>query len=151
MRWWLVLLTSVVPGFVFLSGVLVNTTHGWEKIADGAVVLAFAIFGVRTARLAIVARPDQLVVRDFFRTYRARWSEIASFELPPPYGTWRKAGLRIRLVDGRLISATLYAQNRFNTGRRSTRAVVQELNRLLQQNSGHTDVPEPDGQLSSDI
>jgi hypothetical protein len=27
--------------------------------------------------------------------------EIASFEMPPPYGTCRKVGLKIRLTDGR--------------------------------------------------
>jgi hypothetical protein len=138
MRWWMVMLTSVLPGLIFLSGVLVDSTHGWEKIANGAGVLAFAIFGVRTARLGMFAGSEQLVVRDWFRTYQVRWSEIASFELPPPYGTWRKVGLRIHLVDGGLISATLYGQNMFDTGRRSVRAVIQELDRLRAQNSDRT-------------
>jgi len=67
----MVLLTSVVPGLVFLSGVLVTRTHGWEKIASGAAVLAFAVLGVRIARLGIFAGPHHLVVRDCFRTYRS--------------------------------------------------------------------------------
>jgi hypothetical protein len=45
----------VVPGLVFLSGALVNSTHGWEKIANEAAVLAFTVLGVRTARLGIFA------------------------------------------------------------------------------------------------
>jgi hypothetical protein len=133
MRWWQVLLTSVLPGLVSLGGVL--ATHGWEKIANGVVFLAFAVLGVRTARLGIFAWPDHVVVRDYFRTYQIRWSEISSFEVPPPYGTWRNSGLRIRLVDGRLISASLYARNPFDTARRRTEDVVQELNQLLKQNS----------------
>jgi Bacterial PH domain len=141
----MVLLTSVLPGLIFLSGVLVNTTHGWEKIANGVVVVAFAALGVRTARLGIVACPEHLVVRDYFRTYRVRWTQIAGFELPPPYGRWRKAGLRIRLLDGQLISATLYARNLFDTGRRPARDIVRELNRLLRQNSDRTDLANPDG------
>jgi Bacterial PH domain len=142
-RWWIVLLTSVVPGLVFLSGALVNSTHGWEKIADGAAVLAFALLGVRTARLGIYAEPEQLVVRDYFRTYQIGWPEIASFELPPRYGTWRKSGLRIHLIDGRLISATLYRRGRLDSGR-AGRTVVQELDRLRRHNTGDRPVhPQP--------
>jgi hypothetical protein len=124
-------LTSVLPGLVFLSGALDYTTHGWEKVASGAVVLACVLFGVRVARLGMFAGPEQLVVRDYFRTYRIRWTEIASFEPPPPYETLRKAGLRIRLVDGHVISATLYARNGLDTGSRATLDAVQKLNRLL--------------------
>jgi Bacterial PH domain len=134
-RWWIVLLTSVVPGLVFLSGALVNGTHGWEKIANGAAVLAFAILGVRTARLGIFAGPEQLVVRDYFRTYQIGWPEIASFEMPPRYGTWRKTGLRIHLIDGRLISATLYQRGRLDSGR-AAHTVAQELDRLCRHNIG---------------
>jgi hypothetical protein len=131
-RWWMVLLTSVVPGLLFLSGMLVSSTHGWEKIASGAVVAAFALLGIRTARLGIFAEPEQLVVRDYFRSYHVLWSEIASFEMPPPYGTRRKVGLKISLTDGRLISATLYGRTPLDSGRRP-RAVIQELDRLRRQ------------------
>jgi len=128
----MVLLTSVVPGLVFLSGVLVTRTHGWEKIASGAAVLAFAVLGVRIARLGIFAGPDHLVVRDCFRTYQICWPEIARFEMPPRYGTWPKTGLRIHLTDGRLISATLYGRGRFDTGR-AAGTVVRELDKLRRQ------------------
>jgi hypothetical protein len=143
-RWLMVLFTSVAPGLIFLSGVLVNSTHGWEKIANGAAVLAFAVLGVRTARLGIFAWPERLVVRDFFRTYQIRWPEIASFEMPAPYGTWRKSGLRIHLIDGRVISATLYGRGQLDTGR-AVRTVVQELDRLRRQKTGDraADAPPP--------
>jgi hypothetical protein len=134
-RWWMVLLTSVGPGLIFLSGVLVSSTHGWEKIANGAAVVAFALLGVRTARLGIFAKPDQLMVRDYFRSYHVLWSEIASFEMPPPYGTWRKVGLKIHLTDGRPISATLYGRTPLDSGR-GAHTVIQELDRLRLQRIG---------------
>jgi Bacterial PH domain len=134
-RLWIVLLTSVVPGLVFLSGALVNSTHGWEKIGNGAAVLGFAVLGVRTARLGIFAGPERLVVRDYFRTYQIGWPEIASFEMPPRYGTWRKSGLRIHLIDGQLISATLYRRGRLDSGG-AARTVVEELDRLCRDNTG---------------
>ena len=127
----MVLLTSVAPGLIFLSGVLVSSTHGWEKIANGTAVAAFALLGVRTARLGIFATPEQLVVRDYFRSYHVLWSEIASFEMPS-YGAWRNVGLKIHLTDGRLISATLYGRTPLDSGR-VQRTVIQELDRLRRQ------------------
>lgn len=114
------------------GGVVTNTTHGWEKIANGIALLAFAILGIRIARLGIFAGPDELVVRDYFRTYRIAWPDVSAFEMPPPYGTWRKAGLRIRLHDGRLISATLYARGRIDSGT-AVRTVMEKLEQFRQQ------------------
>lgn len=136
MKFVLVLGTSVLPGLVFLSGVLASSTHGWEKIANGAAVLALTVSGIRTARLGIFAGPDHLVVRDYFRTYRIGWEEISSFEMPPPYPAWRKAGLRIHLSDGRLISATLYTRGQLDTGR-AARVAVEKLEQLRQQRIGN--------------
>jgi hypothetical protein len=138
-----VLLTSVIPGLVFLSGALVSSTHGWEKITNGAAVLAFAGLGVRTARLGIFAGPGQLLVRDYFRTYQIGWLEIACFEMPPRYGTWRNTGIRIHLTDGRLISAALYRRGRLDSGS-AARTVIQELDRLRRYNTGDRPVhPQP--------
>lgn len=94
--------------------------------------LAFAVLGVGTARLGIFSGPGHLAVRDIVRTCQVCWPEIASFEVPPRYGTWRKAGLRIHLIDGRLISATLYARGGFGAGRAAATA-VRELDKLRRQ------------------
>jgi hypothetical protein len=77
MRWSLFVLTSVW-GLIFLSGMTASSTHGSEKIASEVGLLAIAVLAVRTARLGIFARPEQLVVRDYFRTYQIRWQEITS-------------------------------------------------------------------------
>jgi hypothetical protein len=115
-RWLLVVLLSGGPGLIFLSGVVTPTTHGWEKIASAAVVLAFVMLGIRIARLGIFAGRDQLVVRNYFRSYRIGWPEISAFEMPPPYGAVSKTGLRIHLVGGRVISAALYSRGPFDSG-----------------------------------
>jgi hypothetical protein len=124
----LVALGSVLPGFIFFGGVVANSTHGWEKFASGAAMCVFAVLGIRIARLGIFAGPDELVVRDYFRSYRIAWREISAFEMPPQSGTLRKTGPRIRLLDGRLISATLYADSGSAAG-----TVLRELEQLWHQ------------------
>ncbi len=85
--------------------------------------------------MGIFAGPGHVVVRNYFRTYRIAWAEISGFEEPPPYGTFRKAGLRIHLSDGRLISATLYGRSGVDSGK-AARKVVGELEQLRRQRTG---------------
>jgi hypothetical protein len=125
-----------------LSALAVDSTHGWEKVAAGAAFLACVTLAVRSWRLAIIARPDQLVVRNFFRTVRISWQDIAAFETPPPYGALWKAGLGIRMKDGRLIAATAFGRNQYETGRVQA-AVMRELEELRHQRAGDR---APDGQ-----
>ncbi len=42
-------------------------------------------------------------------THRVEWSRVAGFEVPPPYGTLLKSGIRVRLHGGRLLSANACA------------------------------------------
>ena len=114
---------------------MTDTTHGWEKVGSGAAFLVLVVLAIRIANLGIFAGPDQLVVRDYFRTYRIRWEEISSFERPPPYGTLRKSGLRIHLSDGRVISATLYEQTRMDSGQAASVA-LEKLEQLRRQHIG---------------
>jgi len=117
------------------SGMMTDTTHGWEKVGSGAAFLVLVVLAIRIANLGIFAGPDQLVVRDYFRTYRIRWEQISGFEKPPPYGTLRKAGLRIHLSDGRVISATLYGRSGADSGHAASVA-VEKLEQLRQQHIG---------------
>jgi hypothetical protein len=80
-------------------------------------------------------------VRDFFRAYEIRWPEIARFEMPRT-GALRKAGLRIHLIDGRLISATIYGRRQLNT-HDAARQTIQELGQLREQYAGMVDPPVP--------
>ena len=114
---------------------MTDTTHGWEKVGSGAAFLVLVVLAIRIANLGIFAGPDQLVVRDYFRTYRIRWEKISGFEKPPPYGTLRKSGLRIHLSDGRVISATLYEESGTHS-RRAANAALEKLEQLRQQHMG---------------
>lgn len=134
MRWLIVVLFSATPGLIFLSGLGVSSTHGWEKFANGAALLAFVAFGIRIAKLGIFAGPEQIVVVNYFRTYRIGWAEVVGFEAPPTYGTLRHSGLRIHLTDGRLVSATLYQRGAWDVGT-AAGSVVRELERLRQQHA----------------
>lgn len=116
---------------IFLAGAGSSTTHGWEKVASAAGLLAFATLGVRIARTGIFAGPEQVIVRNYFRTYRVGWAEITGFD-PPRYRGRRQNGLGICLTDGAMIRATLYARGAADRGT-AARTVIQELERLRSQ------------------
>jgi hypothetical protein len=97
-RLWLILLTSVVPGVIFLAGVGSPTTHGWEKVASAAGLLAFAILGIRIGMTGIFAGPEQVIVRNYFWSYRVAWAEITGFD-PPRYRGRRQNGLGIQELE----------------------------------------------------
>jgi hypothetical protein len=128
-------LCSGAIGLLLLCDLAVSMPLGY-KTASGATALVFAYLAIRAARAAIVAEADHLVVRDIHRTYQIGWQEIARFETPPPYGTWRKAGLRIHLIDGQMISVIAYAQGLLDTGRPEV-TVVRELEQLRRQRTGN--------------
>ena len=86
----MVLFASVGPNLVFISGVGSSSTHGWEKIANGAAVLVFVALGVRIARMGIFADHTKLVVRDYFRTYRIGWRKSQPSRSPPGMGNCAK-------------------------------------------------------------
>ncbi|WP_420803218.1 PH domain-containing protein [Streptomyces spiramyceticus] len=68
----------------------------------------------RAARLAIVATPDHLVVRNIFRTHTVPWGEIASIAPPKSYGATRKGGIIVSRIDGSSLSATAYVRGPHN-------------------------------------
>jgi hypothetical protein len=105
-------------GVIFLAGLGSPTTHGWEKAGNAAAVLAFAIWRIRIARTGIFAGPEQVIVRNYFRTYRVGWAEITGFELPR-YRPRRQNGLGICLTEGAMIRATLYARAAADRGAHS--------------------------------
>lgn len=130
LRWSLVLLACVAPGIIFVSGATVPSTHGWEKIACWTVVLALAIVGIRIVRMGIFAGPGELVVRNFFRSYKIDWRDISGFEIAPS-GIWMIFGVKIRLLDGQVVSDTLYG-GRILSGF-PARKVIGELEQLRRQ------------------
>lgn len=90
------------------SGMDNNNPLGW-RIFWAVAVVALACLAVRCWRVAIIAGPDQLVVRNHFHTVRVSWKDITRFE--PPQGfqyVGPKMGLRIHLANGRVISASAF-------------------------------------------
>lgn len=79
----------------------------------------FTAVAVRFTRLAIVASPQRLTVRNFWTTRHIAWKEIE--EIAPPPALKRRStavhgqtgpGLRITLTGGRVIIANAYARSR---------------------------------------
>lgn len=114
---------SVVPGVIFLSGVMVTSTHGLEKAGNGVAVLVCVALGIRLAGLGVVADDDRIVVRNIFRTHRIRWPEITRFE--EEQQVFLRKGPRIHLIDGRFVAVTIYAKG--ETEGRPARRLIQEL------------------------
>jgi hypothetical protein len=126
-----------VLALVFLSGLAAGNADGLQWVLAGVGLSAGVILIVRIARMGVFAEHQWLVVRNLFVSYKIAWSQIARFEMPPPYGTLRKTGLRICLQDDRLISARLYSRGGIDqfadvTGCSSGR-VIEELRRLQQE------------------
>ena len=103
-------LVTGVYGAVHTIGV--NWAFGlW--VAWAAVGLAA---GVRSALVAVVATPDELVIRNFFTTRRISWPEVRAIDRPRPWvnagrysGFYNRGnGLHVRLSDGRTRIAGAY-------------------------------------------
>jgi hypothetical protein len=107
---------------------------GPGRLASGTAAAAACFLMIRAARAGIVAKPGHLVVRNTWWTHKVDWSHIARFEMPPPYGSVRKTGIRIYLRDGRVISAKAFAymgiDQYVDVTTRPARRAVEELSRL---------------------
>lgn len=96
-------------GLLLLRDLGLGHLSGWHwPTGVGVIVLACAFFVIRISRLAIIARADELVVRNVLWTYRIGWQDIVRFKPPDDKRTNLGLGLRIYLADGRVISATAY-------------------------------------------
>ena len=76
-----------------------------DRLGGQAVGLAA---GFRSALVAVVATPNELVIRNFFTTRRISWPEVRSIDRPRPWvnsgrysGFYNRGnGLRVRLRNG---------------------------------------------------
>jgi len=83
-------------------------------VACSVLLAATLLLIVRTARIAVVATRHNLVVRNFFHTRVIPWSDIAGFGAPSEYGAYRKAGLKIMLVSGGVVSVSAFGAGPFD-------------------------------------
>jgi hypothetical protein len=97
-------------------------------LAVAAFVLVVTI--VRTLRLSVELGANDLVVRNFWRTYRLPWSDVVDVAPPKELGSLRKAGLLITVRDGRVVSASAFVRGRFSfsmAGERAATALQQRM------------------------
>ncbi|MER5213108.1 PH domain-containing protein [Streptomyces sp. NPDC002838] len=85
-----------------------------QRTVCTVAALAGVALSVRVARLAIIVKPDHLLVRNIFRTYKVPWEQITSIDPPKRYGATRKTGIVISRTDGSALSATAYVRGPHN-------------------------------------
>ena len=110
--------------------------------------MCLALVAWRVTRLAVIARPDGLIVRNIRNTHRIRWTEVEEIFQPGPVPAEvylenplarRKWGLFIRLTEGAVISATLFSdrfiRRQWPGSGRALNEAVRDLNELRRQYS----------------
>lgn len=100
-----------------------------QRTVCTVAALAGIALAVRVARLAMVATPDHLLVRNIFRTCKVPWKQIASIEPPKQYGATRKTGIVITRTDGSSLSATAYVRGPHNRAQ-FAESVTRDLQRI---------------------
>ncbi len=147
-----VLLTVGIVPLLLLVAALRPSGFWWTRLIAGLVVLAAGVVIARIVLVAIVAKPDRLVIRNLRNTHRIPWSQVAEiFETPPPPPSVyrdnplyrREIDLLVGLTDGSVISATLYSHRLFQDDHSSRKEVIDRLNELRRQLS-----PQPGGESS---
>jgi hypothetical protein len=132
-----------VLGVVLLSGILVPSTTWWGKLLLLLPLAALVVLVARVGRLALVAEPGQLVIRNIRNTHRIPWSQIETITEPGPIPVevYRENALarqnmtlQVVLREGAVLSATLYDARMFGyrnqSAIRDRKRVIAELNAL---------------------
>src|SRR5665213_443499 len=110
------LLFLFVPVFGCVLSIGPTSDMNGSKTAMRAAALvifgAFALLGWRVLRLAIVVRPDWVVIRNLLATHRIDPASIDHFD--SPHASQLRTGVRAVRADGQFISASAFAKmNRF--------------------------------------
>ena len=99
------------------------------RISALVIFSAFALLGWRVLRLAIVVRPNRIVIRNLVTTHRIDRAAIDHFD--PPHGSPLRTGVRAVRADGRFISASAFAKMNNFEGRDRGLYETAELNNWL--------------------
>jgi hypothetical protein len=135
-----------VFGLILMSGILAPTTTWWEKLLLSLALAVLVLAAGRVVRLALIAEPGQLVIRNIRNTHRVPWSQIEAITEPGPIPVEvyrenalarQNMSLQVVLREGAVVSATLYDQRMFSYRYRyavqQRKRVIGELNTLLAQ------------------
>ncbi len=136
-------LPAAIYGLILLSGIMVPSTTWWEKLLLGLALAALILVMARVARLAVVAEPAGLVIKNLRNTHRIPWSDIETITEPGPIPVAvyrenalarRDMKLQVVLHDGTVIAATIYDQRMVREGYGQAgkwrRAAIARLNQL---------------------
>ncbi len=126
----------------FAGGVgAVGPTSEIATTPQATVVPALAVLSVtalavyRILHMAIVVNPGLVTIRGLWSTRSVRAADVLRFEPPPPYGTLLRAGLRVVLLDGRVLTAAVFGHGRLDD-ESVGQAECAELNRWLESGEG---------------
>ncbi len=128
----------------FAGGVgAVGPTSEIATTPQATVVSALAVLSVtaltvyRILHMAIVLSPGLVTIRGLWSTRSVRAADVLRFEPPPPYGTLLRAGLRVVLLDGRVLTAAVFGHGRLDD-ESVGHAECAELNRWLESGEGRS-------------
>jgi len=121
---WLIVVNVGWVLFVWPFVALTNQAAPWPIPVGYLVVLTglLAVGGYRSARVALIVRDDELTVRNFCRTRRVRWPEVARLSDGYVRGGWT---LTVLLANGRAVNSTA-ASNESPRGNPQTLTVLRQ-------------------------
>jgi hypothetical protein len=134
----------VVLSLVLLSAALQPRVPGLGKGLAALGLICLCLLAWRVVRLAAIATPDNLIIRNFRNTHRVPWSAIEEIFEPGPVPVAvykknplaeRKVGLFVRLKEGAVISCTIYSKAFWNSSSSNLPAIreaIDGLNELRQ-------------------
>jgi hypothetical protein len=118
----------MLAGFFVLVGVLVvdwKVPPGVEDVVIAVVAFGAAAMIAGVAGSGLVVDREGVTVRSLWRSRRWAWSEVDRVEVKVPLF---RGALRVRLVDGRVLSAA-GLDGRTRSERQLSKAWLDELNR----------------------
>jgi hypothetical protein len=105
---------------LLISGAADSAGVGWLRVLAGLAAAGATLYIWRVLRLAIVAEPQRLTIRNLRNTHRIPWHDVEAIYEPGPVPqavylenplAKRKTGLFVRVADGSVISVSLFAAN----------------------------------------
>jgi hypothetical protein len=120
------LIASCYFGLLLLAGALVPGVLWWVRVLAWLGLAVLVLLNWRIMRLAVVAAPEGLIIRNFRNTHRIPWRGVEQIYQPGPVPPamyretalpkW-KQGLFVRLTEGAVISCTIYNESLYPGGR----------------------------------
>jgi hypothetical protein len=126
------------------SEIAATNPSGARAIGVGLFALGLTI-AYRLVRMAVVVSPGLVTVRGLWGNRSVPAGDVIRFDPPPPYGAFRQSGVRVRLTNGRTLTAVVYQVGQLD-GPSVGVAECAELNCWLHSQKGSVDDPTlPDG------